>query len=118
MDFLQSVLEMLLGFARSVWPGALGAATGGYIGWSMMGFPGFLIGTAIGRFVDSDFSSLEPSILENTGRTTWDARASVRVTSKVSGQLAIDNLTNRNYQEPLGYYALQRAVRVGVRVAF
>ena len=70
------------------------------------------------RFVDSDFSSLEPSILENAGRTTWDARASVRVTSKVSGQLAIDNLTNRNYQEPLGYYALQRAVRVGVRVAF
>ena len=48
MDFLQSVLEMLLGFARSVWPGALGAAMGGYIGWSMMGFPGFLIGTAIG----------------------------------------------------------------------
>ncbi len=48
MDFLQGVLETLLGFARGIWPGVLGAAAGGYIGWSMMGFPGFLIGTAIG----------------------------------------------------------------------
>ncbi len=86
--------------------------------WTWQRLSADVVGTAIGRFVDSDFSSLEPSILENAGRTTWDARASVRVTSKVSGQLAIDNLTNRNYQEPLGYDALPRAVRVGVRVAF
>lgn len=86
--------------------------------WTWQRLSADVIGTAIGRFVDSDFSSLEPGILENSGRTTWDARASLKVTSKVSGQLAIDNLTNRKYQEPLGYQALQRAVRVGVRVAF
>lgn len=86
--------------------------------WTWQRVSADVIGTSIGRFVDSDFSSLEPAILENPGRTTWDARASFRVTSKVSGILAIDNLTNRDYQEPLGYYALQRAVRAGVRVAF
>ncbi len=86
--------------------------------WTWQRLSADVMGTAIGRFVDSDFSSLEPSILENAGRTTWDGRASYRITSKVRGQLAIDNLTNRNYQEPLGYYALQRAVRAGVRVAF
>ena len=74
--------------------------------------------TRIGRFVDSDFSSLEPPILENPGHTTWDTRLSYRVSARITGLLAIDNLTGRTYQEPLGYAALQRAARVGVRVGF
>jgi outer membrane cobalamin receptor len=73
-------------------------------------------GTFVGRYVDSDFSSLLPSILANPGRTLWNARASWRFTSAVSGLLAIDNLANRDYQEPLGYLALQRSVRAGIRV--
>lgn len=48
MDWLQTGLEMLWGWVRAIWPGALGAAVGGYIGWSVMGFPGFLIATALG----------------------------------------------------------------------
>lgn len=75
-----------------------------------------VIGSVVGRFVDSDFSSLEPSILENPGRTTWDAHLSYRLTQKVTGLMTIDNLTGRDYQVPLGYRALQRSVRVGVRV--
>jgi outer membrane cobalamin receptor len=75
-----------------------------------------LTGTLIGRFVDSDFASFTPPILENPGRTTWNARLTYRVTSKLTGVLAIDNLTGKDYQEPLGYQALQRAVRAGVRV--
>ncbi len=86
--------------------------------WTWQRLTADVIGTGIGRFVDSDFSSLEPSILENAGRTTWDARVSYRVLPKVTALLSVDNLTNRNYQEPLGYYALQRAVRAGLRVAF
>ena len=35
-----------------------------------------LTGTLIGRYVDSDVSSLEPPIVENPGRKTWDFRAS------------------------------------------
>jgi len=32
--------------------------------------------------------------------------------------LSIDNLANEDYMEPLGYRALGRAVRGGVRVGF
>ncbi|HUR32669.1 MAG TPA: TonB-dependent receptor [Vicinamibacterales bacterium] len=90
----------------------------GYVqgSWAWQRVTADITGLMIGRFVDSDFSSLTPSILENAGRVTWDARASYRITSKVTGLLSIDNLANRDYQEPLGYLALQRAVRLGVRV--
>jgi vitamin B12 transporter len=84
--------------------------------WAWQRITADVTGIVIGRFVDSDFSSLEPEILQNEGRTTWDARLSYGFTSKVTGLLSIDNLTGRDYQEPLGYLALQRAVRVGVRV--
>jgi outer membrane receptor protein involved in Fe transport len=54
----------------------------------------------------------------NPGHRTWDARMSVALTRQVSGTLAIDNLTNRDYSEPFGYQPLLRAVRVGVRVSY
>jgi outer membrane cobalamin receptor len=90
----------------------------GYVqgSWTWQRITADLTGVAIGRFVDSDFSSLVPEILENEGRTTWDARVSYRLTPKVTGLLSIDNLTGHDYQQPLGYLALRRAVRVGVRV--
>lgn len=75
-----------------------------------------LRGTAIGRFVDSDFSSLSPAFTENPGRTTWDGRASYTLRQGLTALFAVDNMTNRDYQEPLGYLTLQRALRVGVRV--
>ena len=77
-----------------------------------------LSGTLVGRFVDSDFSSLEPAILQNSGRTVWNAQFSYRATAAMTGILSINNVTGRDYQEPLGYLALQRAVRAGVRVRF
>ncbi|MFN7915736.1 MAG: TonB-dependent receptor [Vicinamibacterales bacterium] len=86
--------------------------------WSWQRVTADVSGTLIGRFVDSDFSSLEPALLENVGRTLWNARASYRMTAAVTGILAVDNLTGRDYQEPLGYLALQRSVRAGVRVQF
>ena len=66
-------------------------------------------GHLIGRFVDSDFSSLVPAITGNPGHTTWDAHASWRLRTGLTALVSVDNLTNRNYQEPLGYLALQRA---------
>jgi hypothetical protein len=32
--------------------------------------------------------------------------------------LTIENLTNRDYSEPLGYQPLLRTIRVGARVGF
>lgn len=86
--------------------------------WAWQRLTADLSGTIIDRFVDSDFSSLEPAILENAGRTLWNARASYRITAALTGILSVDNMTGRDYQEPLGYLALQRSVRAGVRVRF
>ena len=44
--------------------------------------------------------------------------ASWRLRTGLTALVSVDNLTNRNYQEPLGYLALQRAVRAGLRVGF
>ena len=69
-------------------------------------------------FVDSDCSSLQPPILEHPSYSTWDARLSFTVVPQAAILLSIDNLTNADYLEPLGYRALGRAVRLGLRVGF
>lgn len=35
-----------------------------------------------------------------------------------TGPLSLDNLTDEDYSEPIGYQPLRRVVRAGVRVAF
>ena len=77
-----------------------------------------VIGTIVGRFVDSDFVSLDPPLTENPGFTTWDARLSYAIVRQLSATVAVDNLADRQYMEPLGYPALGRAVRAGIRVGF
>jgi outer membrane cobalamin receptor len=77
-----------------------------------------LNGVFLASYVDSDFASLQPPIVSNPGYTTWDARLSFKVLSQLSVTAAIDNLANADYMEPLGYPALKRAVRVGLRVDF
>jgi outer membrane cobalamin receptor len=71
-----------------------------------------------GRRVDSDFSALVPAMVENPGYSTWDLRATVRFTRTLSGTAAIDNLTDSDRMEPLGYPVLGRAIRFGVRARF
>jgi outer membrane cobalamin receptor len=75
-------------------------------------------GTVVGRRADSDFSSLEPPFLFNDGYQQWNVRAAGRVTRQLWITGAVDNLADRQYMEPLGYPALGRAVRVGVRATF
>ncbi len=92
----------------------------GYVqgAWTWARLSTDLTGTFVGRFVDSDFASFTDPLLENPGWSLWDARASWQTTSRLTTFLAIDNLTGRDFQQPLGYLALRRATRVGVRVAF
>ncbi len=75
-------------------------------------------GVVIGTYVDSDFASFAPPILVGGDYSTWDARFAYKLTSKLSATAAIDNLTNAHYMQPLGYPALERAWRAGVRVGF
>lgn len=77
-----------------------------------------LSGSLVGGRVDSDFSSLVPAITFNERYTSWDLRASARVTRAFSLTGAIDNLTGSDRMEPLGYPVLGRAVRFGIRARF
>ena len=77
-----------------------------------------LRGAFSGRRVDSDFSSLVPAILENGGYAQWDIRAIARLTRVFSLTGAIDNLTDSDHMEVLGYPVLGRAIRFGVRARF
>jgi vitamin B12 transporter len=92
----------------------------GYVqlGWNSGRASVDVTGSLVGRRVDSDFSSLEPPILFNEGYRQWNVRAAGRVTRRLWITAAIDNLADRQYMEPLGYPALGRAVRVGVRTTF
>jgi outer membrane cobalamin receptor len=45
-------------------------------------------------------------------------RVAYRVTRVIRALLAVDNVANADYMEPLGYQALGRAARVGVRIGF
>ena len=77
-----------------------------------------LSGAFIGSFVDSDFGLFSPSFNESPGHSVWDARVGIAITRQFTGLLTIDNLTNEDYSEPLGYQPLLRAVRIGARVSF
>jgi vitamin B12 transporter len=92
----------------------------GYVGlgWTLSRLSADVTGVFIGRRVDSDFSSLEPPLLSNTGYATWDVRAAYRVGGPVSIIGAADNLADADYMDPLGYQALGRAFRLGARVGF
>ena len=77
-----------------------------------------VIGTFVGRAVDSDFSDLQPAMTFNPGHERWDVRAEYAVSRRLTATLAIDNLFDADYMEPLGYPVLGRAVRAGVRVTY
>jgi outer membrane cobalamin receptor len=70
----------------------------------------------VGSRVDSDFNF--PSISSNEGYATWNASGEVRVTRRTAAFVTIDNLADHDYMEPLGYPALRRTVRAGVRARF
>ncbi len=77
-----------------------------------------LSGIFVGRRVDSDFSSLAPAIVESEGYALWDLRGHYRLSRQLTVYGAVDNLADADYMEPLGYRALGRTARVGLKVGF
>jgi vitamin B12 transporter len=75
-------------------------------------------GTFVGRRNDSDFSALQPPITSAGGYWLWRAQATANVTSAAKAYVRVENLTNKDYMEPLGYPAWRRTVHAGVRVKF
>jgi len=75
-------------------------------------------GTFVGARSDSDFSSLVPAITSADRYWLWRAQAQWRVTAAATAYVRVENLTDRDYMEPLGYPAWRRTAHAGVRVRF
>jgi vitamin B12 transporter len=73
-------------------------------------------GVFVGERVDSDFNF--SSISSNVGYAVWNASGEVRFARRTAAFITMDNLANRDYMEPLGYPALGRTVRSGIRARF
>jgi outer membrane cobalamin receptor len=86
--------------------------------WSQGRFGIDVLGVFTGRRTDSDFSALVPPLVVNDAYARWDLRARYRLSSAVTARLAIDNLADADYMEPLGYPVPGRAVRTGLQVSF
>ena len=54
-------------------------------------------------------------MLENEGFTLWALRGSFQVTRAIAVTAAVDNLTDSDNMDPLGYPVLGRAARIGLR---
>ncbi len=75
-------------------------------------------GTFVGKRSDSDFSALEPAITSAGGYWLWRAQAVARVSTMATAYVRVENLTDRDYMEPIGYPAWRRTVHAGLRVRF
>jgi vitamin B12 transporter len=75
-------------------------------------------GTFVGTRTDSDFSALQPPITSAAGYWLWRAQVIGRVTNAVTAYVRVENLTDKDYMEPLGYPAWRRTVHAGLRVRF
>jgi vitamin B12 transporter len=67
----------------------------------------------VGRRTDSDFVGI--GLRENEGYARLDARARAKLVRGFEAFVVAENLLDREYQEALGYPALGRAVRAGLR---
>ncbi len=72
----------------------------------------------LGRRSDSDFSSLVPAITEAPGYSLWHGQAAVRLSTIAVLFARVDNLTDVDYMEPLGYPAWRRSAQAGLRLKF
>jgi vitamin B12 transporter len=75
-------------------------------------------GNFSGRQVDSDFSALEPAITNADLPAVWTAGARYRWNGHVELRLRVENLTDADYMNPVGYEAWRRTVHTGLRFNF
>ena len=67
----------------------------------------------VGRRADSDFENI--GLTENEGYARLDLRARARIVSRLEVVVIAENVLDHDYQEVLGYPALGRSVRAGLR---
>ena len=67
----------------------------------------------VGRRADSDFQNI--GLTENEGYARLDLRARARLAPRLEAVVVAENVLDRRYQEVLGYPALGRSLRAGLR---
>ncbi len=72
----------------------------------------------LGRRQDSDFVGLEPPLIWNNGYTDSDLSWSYRAFRHMTYYGLVGNLFNQKYMQVLGYPALKRNYRAGIRLEF
>jgi vitamin B12 transporter len=72
----------------------------------------------VGWRQDSDFVGLEPPLLWNNGYTDSNLSWSYRAFGHMTYYGTVGNLFNQKYMEVLGYPALKRTYRAGIRLEF
>jgi vitamin B12 transporter len=72
----------------------------------------------VGRRQDSDFVGLEPPLMWNNGYTDSDLSWSYRAFGHMTYYGLVGNLFNQKYMQVLGYPALSRTYRAGIRLEF
>lgn len=72
----------------------------------------------VGRRNDSDFSSLVPAITSGGDYTLWRGQVAWRLVSRATAFVRVENLTDVDYMEPLGYPAWRRTLHAGLRLKF
>ncbi|MEO6223220.1 MAG: TonB-dependent receptor, partial [Vicinamibacterales bacterium] len=75
-------------------------------------------GTFVGTRSDSDFSALEPAITSSGGYWLWRVQGIAKVATAATVYVRVENLTDTDYMEPLGYPAWRRTMHAGIRVRF
>ena len=86
--------------------------------WTRGRFDAGLTGLVVGRRTDSDFVAFDPPISSAPAYTVWAVSTRYRATARVDVTLRIDNVTDTDYMEPLGFPAWGRAAHAAVRVRF
>ena len=68
----------------------------------------------VGRRADSDFANI--GLTENEGYARLDLRLRARIVPRLEAVVIAENVLDHEYQEVLGYPALGRSLRAGLRL--
>ena len=85
--------------------------------WSHHRVDASLFGHFVGTRVDSDFAELVPPMTAAPAHAIWTASVRYRV-GRIDVSLRVENITDTDYMEPLGFPAWGRTGHAGVRVRF
>ena len=74
-------------------------------------------GVFLGTRTDSSFAAFDPPLVSD-GHAVWAVLAEYAVGAGLDAFVRVENLTDREYMEPLGYQAWRRTAHAGIRVRF